>query len=498
MYIMSIAPTDREFFRQVAEAAFANPFGADRLKADRRIAGVGKETPASEVVDRMMATVAQRVARLEKEKKADIRLHAGEERELLTIVLLFDAFHRFLARFDELIERQLRAGDTAVPVPFANELIALLGARGYSSQGIQHFLAVFFQLRRAFYFIQKGLVGQSPCMTDLRKKLWDNVFTHDIRWYERFLWDRMEDFSTLLLGETGAGKGAAAAAIGRSGYIPYDDKRGCFAESFTRAYVSVHLSQYPESLIESELFGHRKGAFTGAIEHHEGVFARCSPHGAIFLDEIGDAPVNVQIKLLHVLQERVFCPVGSHEQERFRGRIIAATNRPLQELRKRGAFRDDFYYRLCSDVITVPPLRQRLQEDPAELRRVVAELVDRLTGGPEEDLADSVCRELERQPGRAYAWPGNVRELEQAVRRVLLTRRYEGDIAPSPADLAGALHHGIDTGTLDADDLLSSYCTLLHRRLGTYEAVAERTRLDRRTVRKYIVAHEQAHPRARG
>src|SRR5262249_44682392 len=147
------------------------------------------------------------------------------------------------------------------------------------------------------------------------------------------------------------GKGTAAAAIGRSGWIPFDERSGRFAESFTKAFVFINLSQYPEALLESELFGHRKGAFTGAVESHEGLFARCSPHGAIFRDEIGELPATVQIKLLQVLQERVFSPVGSHEKHRFRGRVVAATNRAIHDLRQKGAFRDDFFYRLCSDII---------------------------------------------------------------------------------------------------------------------------------------------------
>src|SRR5439155_22025679 len=116
---------------------------------------------------------------------------------------------------------------------------------------------------------------------------WNNIFTHDVRCYDRYLWNRMEDFSTLLLGETGTGKGTTAAAIGRSGFIPFEEKKGCFAESFTRSFVALNLSQYPEALIESELLGDKKGAFTGAIEAHERSFSRGSHCGARFLDDGG-------------------------------------------------------------------------------------------------------------------------------------------------------------------------------------------------------------------
>src|SRR6185436_16388224 len=236
---------------------------------------------------------------------------------------------------------------------------------------------------------------------------------------------RMEDFSTLLLGETGSGKGTAAAAIGRSGFIPFNPSRGCFAESFTHGFLSLNLSQFSQALIESELFGHRKGAFTGAIEAQEGALARCSPHGAIFLDEIGEVPIPVQIKLLQVLQERTFSPVGSHEKLRFRGRVIAATNSELEELRAQKLFRDDFFYRLCSDVITVPSLQQRLRECPGELDALLTNLVYRTTGESESELIGFVRERLLASVGEHYEWPGNVRELEQAVRRILITGSYE-------------------------------------------------------------------------
>jgi DNA-binding NtrC family response regulator len=301
----------------------------------------------------------------------------------------------------------------------------------------------------------------------------------------------MEDFSTLLLGETGTGKGTAAAAIGRSGYIPFDEARGCFAESFLRSFIALNLSQFPETLIESELFGHRKGAFTGAVEAHEGVLARCSPHGAIFLDEIGDAGVPVQIKLLQVLQERTFTPVGSHEKARFRGRVIAATNRPLETLRRRSLFRDDFFYRLCSDVIEVPPLRQRLREEPGELRQLIEHALRGMVGEPAAELAVRLETGVRRSPGERYDWPGNVRELEQAIRRMLLTGEYTGSAPSRRPDPLEQLITGIEAEALDADALLAGYCRLLYEGSGNYEAVARRTHLDRRTVKRYLLHKSQ-------
>ena len=364
--------------------------------------------------------------------------------------------------------------------------------RGIGAAESVRFFSIFYQLRRAFHFIVRGLIGRSPCMREFRRLLWNDVFTQDVQLYDRYLWNRMEDFSTLLLGETGTGKGAGAAAIGRSGYIPFDEKQGRFTESFLRSFIALNLSQFPETLIESELFGHRKGAFTGAVESHEGVLARCSRHGSIFLDEIGEVSAPVQIKLLQVLQERIFCPVGSHEPERFRGRVIAATNRPLESLRGRGLFRDDFFYRLCTDIIEVPPLRQRLQEDPGELRHLLEHLLGTMMGEAGSVVADKVETAIRRDVDAEYPWPGNVRELEQALRRILLTGGYAGSAQPRAKDLVENLVTGIETEALDAAGLLSGYCALLYESCGNYEAVARRTNLDRRTVKKYVKQGQSA------
>jgi DNA-binding NtrC family response regulator len=478
---------DREFFEMVARAAYANPFSRKREELDREIAGGGTGGGGA-ILGQALVRLGERVGKLEGGGRIWLGAYGAEDREALRSALLFDAFHRHLEAFDRLILEQEAAGDVSCPAPFASGCLEGLRRRGFPPDEARRLFAVFYQLRRAFYLIRRNLVGRSSCMRELRVALWNNVFTHDVHRYEQTLWNRMEDFSTVLLGETGVGKGAAASAIGRSGFIPFDEKRGVFEESFTHSFASLNLSQFPESLIESELFGHKKGAFTGAIREQPGVFARCSPRGAIFLDEIGDVSAPVQIKLLQVLQDRVFSPVGSHEKVRFSGRVIAATNKPLADLRRRGVFRDDFYYRLCSDLIRVPSLRQRIREDAGELPLLVSHVVRRLTGGASEELAGEICRVLRSGVGEDYAWPGNVRELEQAARRVLLCGGYEGERGAAAPGLRERMAAGIEGGTLTAEELLSGYCRWLYERHGTYEEVARRAGLDRRTAKKHVSA----------
>ncbi|GFO62653.1 Fis family transcriptional regulator [Geomonas paludis] len=482
--------TDQEwaFLETVARAAFANPFGDTRDDLDIAIGGAPRGSSSEEILESVLSRVATQVESLRRRGLADLRAQGGSRREVLRRFCLFHVFHRYVDHFDGLIQTQLQEGDKPCRVSFARQALEELSGFGLTAEEAERTFAVFYQLRRAFYFIRSGLVGSSPSMKVLRRHLWDCVFTHDVRWFEAGLWNRMEEFSILLLGETGTGKGAAAAAIGRSGFIPYDPARNGFTESFTRNFVAINLSQYSEGVLESELFGHKKGSFTGAVENHEGLFSRCAPHGVIFLDEIGDVSIPVQIKLLQVLQERVFFPVGSHEPRRFSGRIVAATNRPLDEMMVNGKFREDLYYRLCSDVVTIPPLRERLKEEPEELEHLLEAILRRIAGQPvsarERQLVQKV---LQRDLGREYDWPGNVRELEQAVKRIILTGRYQGvQREKGKGDAMERLAVRLRDGALNAEEVLAAYCGLLYDTHGTYEEVARRTQLDRRTVKKYV------------
>lgn len=490
---LSLPSAERDFFTYVAQAAFVNPFSPARIELDRKIAGTDAAMPWDDLIELATARIAGQLLQLRETGRDDLKRYGAGDSELLRTVFLFDIYHRYRQIFDDFILKQLAAGDTTIPVPFAKELLSALATLGLDESGCTRYLGIFYQIRRAFYFIETALSGLSSSMHGLRLQLWNNIFTCNINWYEQHLWNRMEDFSTLLLGETGTGKGAAAAAIGRSGFIPFDGRTGRFSESFTRNFIAINLSQFPESLLESELFGHKKGAFTGAIENHEGIFSRCTPHGSIFLDEIGDVSVPVQIKLLQVIQERTFTPVGSHERQRFQGRVIAATNRPLDDLRRAGQFRDDFYYRLCSDIIVVPPLRQRIQEEPRELEILIGSILKRMIDGEAATHANLVRETLNRDLGAHYTWPGNVRELEQALRRIIITRHYRGDTAVSaPSEPTGRLLAAIEAGAMDARQLMAEYCGLLYHRFGTYEDVARTTGLDRRTVKKYVLSQKQS------
>ena len=480
---------ERSFFRMVYHAAFANPFSELREKLDLKIASHFPGLDKTATGDRYIQEITRCLQRLDREGRGHLDSFRGQDRTIIKTVFLFDVFYKYRERFDRLIKQQIDAGEESVRVPFADEAMDVIRKRGIAEQSILHYFALSFQLRRAFFFISHSLVGNSKCMKTLRRNLWNNVFTNNIDLYDRYLWNRMEDFSTLILGETGTGKGTAAMAVGRSGYIPFDPVKKRFSVSFTRAFSSLNLSQFPETLLESELFGHKKGAFTGAVDDYQGVFDRCSPHGSILLDEIGEVPDHVQIKLLQVLQERSFTPVGSHARSRFQGRVIGATNRSVSAIHRGEVFRDDFYYRLCSDIIEVPPLRERISQDSTELEDLLSFTIKRMTGIAGQELTNRVLRVINRELGPDYAWPGNVRELEQCVRRVLLRRSYEGRKETKKDDLATQLTMGIRSGNMAVSNLVSGYCFLLYQKYGTYEQVAKQTGLDRRTVKKYIDSH---------
>lgn len=486
MKTISLSSNDREFFSLVAKAAFTNPFSPKRLEIDRTITGDTTNRPWVGLRPEAIQEVTRRIKQLDADGPLTISDFKNADRQLIESVFLFDEYHKLNVLADKYIIQQIQADNEPLPVPFAPDAIARLATRGFATPAARRYFSLFYQIRRAFYFIERSLVGQSPCMKKLRENLWNNIFTYDIDQYQSYLWDRMEDFSTLLLGPTGSGKGAAAAAIGRSGFIPYNEKTNAFARSFTQTFVSANLSQFVETLLESELFGHARGAFTGAVESHDGLFAMCGKHGAIFLDEIGDISPQVQLKLLKVLEERIFSPVGSYKKLRFHGRVIAATNIDIDNLRQQGKFRDDFYYRLCSDCIMVPDLQQRIKENPNELNELIAHSVKIITGQNSPDLIDMAIDIIAKKLGPHYHWPGNVRELAQCIRSIIIKHDYTGQAPNESHQQDDTLTDAIEQENLDAQQLITNYCTALYKKHGTFEKVAQITKLDRRTVKKHI------------
>ncbi|HUJ29109.1 MAG TPA: sigma 54-interacting transcriptional regulator [Myxococcales bacterium] len=212
------------------------------------------------------------------------------------------------------------------------------------------------------------------------------------------------DTTVLILGETGTGKELFARAIqGASG------RRD-------KPFVKVNCAAMPANLIESELFGHERGAFTGASARREGRFA-LADGGTLFLDEIGELPVELQPKLLRVLQEGEFEPVGSDRTRKVDVRVIAATNRDLLERTKAGSFRQDLYYRLSVFPITLPPLRDR-GDDAVLLADALARRIAGRMGRAVSPLTPAAAARL-----RAYPWPGNVRELQNVIERAVITAR---------------------------------------------------------------------------
>jgi transcriptional regulator with GAF, ATPase, and Fis domain len=236
------------------------------------------------------------------------------------------------------------------------------------------------------YFHRYGIVGRSSAIADVI--------------------DRIELVSStrstvLITGETGTGKELVARAIHNR------------SAQQDMPFIKVNCAAIPETLLESELFGHVRGAFTDATTSKKGKFSLAN-RGSIFLDEIGTMSVGLQAKLLRVLQEREIEPLGAERTEHVDVRVIAATNRDLRQLVHEGRFQDDLFYRLHVVPINLPPLRERVDDIPMLVEYFADKHATR-TGKPIDALEDGVVSSLQ-----AYHWPGNVRELENTIERAVV------------------------------------------------------------------------------
>ena len=268
----------------------------------------------------------------------------------------------------------------------------------------------------------------------------------------------------LITGETGTGKEVIARAIHE------------LSPRRNRNMVKVNCATMPAGLLESELFGHERGAFTGAVSSHLGRFA-LADRGTLFLDEIGDMPLELQPKILRVLQEREFEPVGSTRTTRVDVRIVAATNRDLRQMVQDGEFREDLYYRLNIFPIFLPPLRERKRDIPELVKYFV------------EQFAASMDKTIETIPEEtmrsilSHPWPGNIRELQNYVARGVILST-DGVFEPAPLERCEPAQVETSNSTLEdkvRKEILAA-CQRANWKLGGPRGAAARLGLKRTTL----------------
>jgi two-component system response regulator HydG len=281
----------------------------------------------------------------------------------------------------------------------------------------------------------------------------------------------------LIVGETGTGKGVLARAIHAA------------ASRGQRAFVTVNCAAVPEHLLESELFGHVKGAFTGATSGRRGLFEQAS-NGTLFLDEVGDMPLALQAKLLDAIERGVIRAVGSDRERPASARIVAATHRDLRARVRAGTFREDLLFRLDVLRLEIPPLRERPEDVPALLAHFLAQAHSRHPHSPVQRMGRDAFERL-----LAHTWPGNVRELENTVERaVLLGRGSEVGVSDLPASIASpdaARAPRFEGPVLPLEELCRRYARWAIAQLGGRKMLtAEKLDIDRKTLARLLADDE--------
>ncbi len=495
---------NRRFLTAVSKLLYANPFLPDILVYERE--ALGEETIEEEPIwsmtvsdpDRVRANnwrIAERLQPLLKTLRTSLAASA-EARESDLILyedgLLYYLYYRYYQQL--VLSTFRRQGKEKARWVFYrefcddwNHFFQIPGVRFPTGHNAQHTFACYYQIARAFHHIFDQIIGNSRPAARLRAAIWQSIFTHDIRRYRRTLFSRMSEFATLITGPSGTGKELVARSIALSRYVPFDEGRLSFEEDLTSLFFPINIAALPGTLVESELFGHKRGSFTGAVQDKRGWLEACPPLGAVFLDEIGDLDPEIQVKLLRVIETRTFQPLGesSAQSRRFQGKLIAATNRNLGLAIRKGRFREDLYYRLCSDQIVTPSLRQQIDESPGVLRDLILFMARRVAGEEAGVLAKETEEWTEKNLDPLYLWPGNYRELEQCVRNILIRKEYQ------VSRLAGGVANRdvfaeARSGNLTASELLSRYCTLVYSQTRSYEETARRLQIDRRTVKAKV------------
>jgi transcriptional regulator with AAA-type ATPase domain len=496
---------ERAFAEAVSRLAFCNPFLSERIEFERQALGsdfhesraVWNLSPERVAHQPNVNEIMQRVEKLllavtEGDKSAG--KPTEQELRLYEDLVLFYLYYRYLDQFLEtgraLLEQNITGHRIEFYDDFAKEARRFLILKRHdvklpAAGELPHIFACICQVRRAFYHIFNNIIGISAPAVKLRAMAWQSIFTHDMRRYRRTLYNRMGDITTLITGPSGTGKELVARAIGLSRYIPFDPKSLTFPEEASDSFLPLNLSALSPTLIESELFGHRRGSFTGAVSDRKGWLDVCPALGTVFLDEIGEIDLAIQVKLLRVLENRRFQRLGESKDRSFKGKIISATNRNLAEAMEEGRFREDLYYRLCSDLIVTPSLYEQIRSEKEELEKLVLFIARREVDDDAPELSAEVLAWIHGELGPDYAWPGNIRELSQCVRNILIRKEYH----PAPRQTGDAreeLARAVVRGELSVEELMAGYCSLVYAQTGSYEKAARKLGLDRRTVKAKI------------
>lgn len=493
---------DIEKIRLFGKLIFTNPFSEERTEIERCLLGrkhihlyqVWHSVNGELSVNRNLATINGLCSMLVERGLAEGQQLAAEaddafleDWDLLAIYWLFAKYSGPMCR-NIYLGTDAEKENAQLYEDFALDFhltIDLPGRTVPSSYSPEIIFALFHQIHRAFNYIFDFIAGGTLAAANLRASIWQSIFTCDLKRYYRQLYSKMNMITTLITGESGTGKELAARAIAFSQFIPFNPNTRKFEQFYRSCFHPVQLSAMPQTLVESELFGHSKGAFTGAIEEHHGHFETCQSCGCILLDEIGEISAETQVKLLRLLQTRQFQRIGGTDTITFKGKIIAATNTNLQEACDKGTFRKDLLFRLCADTITTAPLRTLLDGREEELRQFAIILSKRLLDGEDAiAFASQCCDWIITNLGLDYPWPGNVRELEQCLRNLLIRGEYT-PMAQPQKPTADTEEFLLNCG-LDAESLMKAYVSALYKREKSMLGVAKASGLDRRTVKKYL------------
>ncbi len=495
-----LSDSEKDLATAISNLAQANPFLPERIEWERRALG-DEHVPFDTVwhsgggalgTNPNEVRIAERAAALAETLRARLVGKARAtpiEIDLYQDLVAYALYYGYQARLYAVIASESRRPDLGFYAEFAADWERFFAPLGKTRPRLAsaHLFACCFQVRRAFHYIFRSIVGGSMPSARLRAQVWQSIFTHDLRRFQRSLYQRLGDVTTLVTGPSGTGKELVARAIALSRYIPFDPGARRFGERPDESFFPLNLSALSPTLIESELFGHRRGAFTGAVADRVGWLEVCPPLGTVFLDEIGEVDVAIQVKLLRVIETRTFQRLGDTRTQPFRGKVVAATHRDLTREMSAGRFREDLYYRLCSDRIETPSLAERIRDSPQELSDLVLFLAQRLVGDESaSELTREVLAWIDRRLGRDYQWPGNVRELAQCVSNILIRHEYRPAGRIASTDPRRELSEEILSGRLSAEEVLNRYCTLVYAETLSYQEAARRLGLDRRTVKARV------------